>query len=193
MVSSAMEHQLGVFRYLSTTYVKTNANKIVHDLGARTRASLEGRAAFHVCLSSRSYCSRCRWHMHLTNHSYFDHREKKTNTPNWSPCWEGNGTGSRVFGLNLWTVHKATQFWSEVQFPHRINNTIIQAKCNRVLLFMTVWALYLALYCTEGVLTLTVKRRQNLWCLVSNVWLVIRLNKFQPATEFPSLWKKSTV
>ena len=31
-----------------------------------------GGAAFYACLSSRSDCSRCKWHTHLTNHGYFD-------------------------------------------------------------------------------------------------------------------------
>ena len=39
---------------------------------------------FNTCLFSRSDCSRCRWHTHLTNHGYFDYR-KNLNTPNLSP------------------------------------------------------------------------------------------------------------
>ena len=34
------------------------------------------RAMFYACLSSRSHSSRCRWHTHLTNHSYFLLQEK---------------------------------------------------------------------------------------------------------------------
>ena len=45
---------------------------------------LAHHAEFHVSLPSRSDRSRCRWHSHLTNHGYFDHR-KSLNSPNWSP------------------------------------------------------------------------------------------------------------
>ena len=44
-------------------------------------------AAFYVCLSSRSDCSRCSSHTHLTNRGYFDYR-KNLKTPNLSPMLE---------------------------------------------------------------------------------------------------------
>ena len=40
---------------------------------------------FTCVLSLHSDCSRCRWHMHLTNYSYFDYG-KKPKTHNLSPC-----------------------------------------------------------------------------------------------------------
>ena len=46
---------------------------------------------------SCSNCSRCGWHTHLTNHSYFDYREN-LNTSNLSPMLGSNGT---CFGISL--------------------------------------------------------------------------------------------
>ena len=40
-------------------------------------------AVFCACLSSRSDRSRCRWHMHLMNHGYFDYW--KTRRPQFEP------------------------------------------------------------------------------------------------------------
>ena len=42
------------------------------------------RAVFYACLSSRSGRSRCRWHMHRTNHGWFDYGGNPK-TPNLSP------------------------------------------------------------------------------------------------------------
>ena len=42
------------------------------------------RAAFYTCLSLRSDYSRCRWHTHPTNYSYFDYG-KNSKTLNLSP------------------------------------------------------------------------------------------------------------
>ena len=56
--------KLGVFGFLPTT-CKTNVPTVFVRL-----------AVFYECLSSRSDCGRCRWHIHLTNHGYFDYRKK---------------------------------------------------------------------------------------------------------------------
>ena len=45
------------------------------------------RTAFYMCLSPHLDHSRLRWHMHLINHSYFDHW-KNLKTPNLSPFQE---------------------------------------------------------------------------------------------------------
>ena len=57
-------------------------------------------AAFHACLSSCSGHIRCRWHTHLTNHGYFDHR-KSWISPIRTPCLEENDADSCISGLNL--------------------------------------------------------------------------------------------
>ena len=74
-----------------TTHAETSVTKNASMIFAR-------HAAFHACLSSRSDHSRCRWHMHLANHGYFDYR-KNTKTPNWSPML---GRKWHQF-LNLWS------------------------------------------------------------------------------------------
>ena len=71
--------KLGVFGFLPTTYAKTNAIQM------RPRSLRV--AVFYACLSSRSSCSRCRWHTHLTNHGCFDYG-KNPKTPNLSPMPE---------------------------------------------------------------------------------------------------------
>ena len=58
------------------------------------------RAAFNVCLSSRSGHSRCRWHTHLMNHGYFDFRKNpKTPPPIWAPCRDKNCAGHGFWDL----------------------------------------------------------------------------------------------
>ena len=66
--------QIGGIQVFADHTRKTNASTIF----AR-------RAVFQrMFISSSSECSRCRWHMHLTNHGYFDNG-KTLNTPNLSP------------------------------------------------------------------------------------------------------------
>ena len=89
-----------VFGSLPTTHTETNAEKCTHDLYAHVCANLTHGAPFHVCLSSHSDRSRCRWHRYLTNHIFFWSRENP-HTLNWSPCREENGFNSWMSSLNL--------------------------------------------------------------------------------------------
>ena len=57
-------------------------------------------AAFYACLSPCSDPSRCRWHMHLTNQSYFDYG-KTPKTPN----------------LSLMLGSKWPRFWDRLCIP----------------------------------------------------------------------------
>ena len=71
MASSAVELQLGKFRFLLTTHTrKQRQTKCVHNLRTHlTPVYLHAQTAAHT---------------HLLNHGYFD-RGKNPNTPNWTP------------------------------------------------------------------------------------------------------------
>ena len=58
--------KFGVFKFLPTTHAKTNTKPM------RLRSSRTVRRLRRV-IFSRSDRSRCRWHTHLTNCSYFDY------------------------------------------------------------------------------------------------------------------------
>ena len=82
--SSAMELQFGGIWVLAdhTCRNKRKQNVCV---------SLVHRVAFHACLLSCSERSRCRWHMHQTNHGYFD-RSKILNIIQIMNVYDCNGT-----------------------------------------------------------------------------------------------------
>ena len=119
MTLSAMELQLEVFWFMPTTHAKTKQTKCTRNLHAP--------AAFHTYLSSRSDCSRCRWHRHLMNHGYFD-LKKKQNTPNWNLKPGGNDIDSwisvlkkvpKVFGnviQTIWISHKNVHHIMQLYF-----------------------------------------------------------------------------
>ena len=77
----------------------------------KTKCVHDFRVAFCVCLSSRLDCSRCRWHTHLTHHSYF-YYGKNPKTLNLSPHWGKNGAGSGISLVYLWVLHRFKQFGS---------------------------------------------------------------------------------
>ena len=68
------------------------------------------RALWHLTfvLSSRLDHSRCRWHMHLTNHCYFDYR-KTRRSPIWARYRDENGAGFGISLENLWFWHKIVE------------------------------------------------------------------------------------
>ena len=76
MASSAMELQLGVFRFLPTTPMEINAKKM------RTRYAPD---------ESRLFWAEKWW--------------GKSEYPNWSPCWDNDGAESGISGLYLWLWH----------------------------------------------------------------------------------------
>ena len=96
MVSSAIEFQLEVFRYLPTRNTQTNANKM-HQQSSRAL-----RHFMRLYLHAQTEV-----HVHLMNHGYFDHGENP-NTPIGAPCWDKDGAGSGISGLYLGNTHKMT-------------------------------------------------------------------------------------
>ena len=75
---------------------KQTQNKCVHDLCAP--------CGVLRALSSHSDCNRCRWHMYLPNHGYFDYG-KNLKTPIWAPCRDKNGAGFGISLVYLWQKH----------------------------------------------------------------------------------------
>ena len=88
-----MELQFGVSDICQLHRQKQTQTKCIHDCLAHC-------VAVHVCLSWQSDSSWCRWHMHLTNQGYFDHK-KTLHTP-----YDGRKMVpmSCISGLNLWPI-----------------------------------------------------------------------------------------
>ena len=91
------EAQIGGLWVLADHIRKNKCNANVSTIFAR-------HGAFHACLPSRSDRTRVRWHMHLTNHGYFDYGEKPED-PQFGPhAWikMAQVLGSPVYVYGNW-------------------------------------------------------------------------------------------
>ena len=86
---------------------KQMQTKCAHDLCAHTCISLMWWAAFHMFIFTFKSRSRCRWHTHLLNLSYFDHG-KCVNTPIGAPSLEKNG-------VEVWYCWSKSVSYTDVQ------------------------------------------------------------------------------